>query len=74
MPRPRKIDRPIDKKLSLRSSIVNEIDAQLADPLTGKPRYGAWAELVETLLRKWASGEFPEVHPQPKTIELDDLL
>lgn len=74
MPRPRKTDRPIDKKLSLRGSVVNEIDAQLADPLTGKPRYGAWAELVESLLRKWASGEVPGVPLQPKTIELDDLL
>lgn len=74
MPRPRKIDRPIDKKLSLRSSIVEEVDLHLADPLTHKPRYGAWAELVETLLRNWASGKYPDVSPQPKTIGLDDLL
>jgi hypothetical protein len=74
MPRPRKVDRPIDKKLSLRSSIVIEIDSQLADVLTGKPKYGAWAELVESLLNEWASGRVPGVRLQPKTIELDDLL
>ena len=74
MPRPRLVDRPIDKKLSLRTSIVNEIDSQLADPLTGKPQYGAWTELVESLLQKWSCGEVPAVHKQPKTVELDDLL
>ncbi|KKN12379.1 hypothetical protein LCGC14_1016900 [marine sediment metagenome] len=74
MPRPRLVDRPIDKKLSLRTSIVKEIDSQLADPLTGKPRYGAWTELVESLLHKWACGEVPEVHHQPKIVDLDDLM
>ncbi len=74
MPRPRLVDRPIDKKLSLRTSIVKEIDSQLADPLTGKPRYGAWTELVESLLQKWSCGEVPEVHHQPKVVDLDDLM
>ena len=74
MSRPRLVDRPIDKKLSLRTSLVAEIDGQLADKLTGKPRYGAWTELVESLLQKWACGEVPEVRMQPKTVELDDLL
>lgn len=74
MPRPRKVDRPIDKKMSLRESVVMEIDTQLADPLTKKPRYGAWAELVESLLNEWASGNVPGVRLQPKTIELDDML
>ncbi|KKL46545.1 hypothetical protein LCGC14_2344530 [marine sediment metagenome] len=74
MPRPRLVDRPLDKKLSLRTSIVKEVDSQLADPLTGKPRYGAWTELVESLLLRWACGEVPEVHHQPKVESLDDLL
>jgi len=74
MPRPRKVDRPIDKKLSIRTSIVEEIDSQLADPLTGKPRYGAWTELVESLLMKWMSGEVPDCHIKPKTVDLGDLL
>ena len=74
MPRPRKVDRPIDKKLSIRTSIVEEIDSQLADPLTGKPRYGAWTELVESLLMKWMSGEIEDIHIKPKTVDLGDLL
>lgn len=73
MPRPRLVDRPIDKKLSLRTTIVNAVDAELADKLTGKPRYGAWTELVESLLTSWLCGEV-DVHMKPKTVELDDLL
>lgn len=73
MPRPRLVDRPVDKKLSLRTSVVQEIDSQLADKLTGKPRYGAWTELVESLLMKWACGEV-DIHLKPKTVDLEDLL
>lgn len=74
MPRPRLIDRPIDKKLSIRTSIVKEIDNQLADPLTGKPKYGAWTDLVEALLQQWMSGEISVPHIKPKLIDLGDLL
>ena len=74
MSRPRLVDRPMDKKLTLRTSVVKEIDSQLADPLTGKPRYGAWTELVESLLNEWACGGIPQVRFQPKIVELDDLL
>ena len=74
MPRPRLVDRPVDKKLSLRTSIVTEIDSQLADSLTGKPRYGAWTELVESLLNKWLSGEIPDIHIKPKIVDLGDML
>ena len=73
MPRPRLVDRPVDKKLSIRTTIVTEIDSQLADSLTGKPRYGAWTELVEALLMKWMSGEV-DIHLKPKTVDLEDLL
>ena len=73
MSRPRLVDRPIDKKLSLRTSIVQEIDSQLADPLTGKPRYGAWTELVESLLQEWMVGKV-DIRVKPKTVDLDDLM
>ena len=73
MPRPRLVDRPVAKKLSLRSSIVNEVDNQLADRLTGKPSYGAWTELVESLINKWLAGEV-DIHLKPKQVDLDDLL
>ena len=74
MPRPRLVDRPMDKRLTLRTSVVKEIDSQLADPLTGKPRYGAWTELVESLLNEWACGGVPQIRNQPKTVDLEDLL
>lgn len=73
MSRPRLVDRPMDKKLSLRTSIVKEIDSQLADPLTGKPRYGAWTELVESLLQEWMIGEI-DIRVKPKIVDLDDLM
>jgi len=73
MARPRLVDRPVAKKLSLRSSLVTEIDSQLADQLTGKPSYGAWTELIEALLKKWLEGEV-DVHLKPKQVSLEDLL
>lgn len=46
-------DKPIEKALSLPSSIVAEIELRLYDPSTGKAKYGAFAQLVERLLREW---------------------
>lgn len=74
MPRPRKVDKPVNKNLSIRSSLVEEIDNQLADVLTGKPRYGAWGELIESLLTKWLEGDVPTCHLKPKIEDLGDLL
>jgi len=73
MPRPRLVDRPIDKKVSLRTTIVEAVDEELADKLTGKPRYGAWTELVESLLNAWLCGEV-DVRLKPRAVNLDDLL
>lgn len=47
------IDEPIHKKLSLPGSLVLEIEDILRDPVRGKVRYGAFADLVTSLLRKW---------------------
>ena len=46
-------DPPISKELSLPSSLVAEVELRLYDPSTGKPKYGAFAQLVERLLRDW---------------------
>lgn len=73
MARPRLVDRPVAKKLSLRSSLVNEVDNQLADRLTGKPSYGAWTELIEALIKQWLDGNV-DIHLKPKQVDLDDLL
>lgn len=41
-------------KLSLDASIAGRVENILMDPMTGKPRYGARARLVEELLKRWA--------------------
>ena len=46
-------DRPTEWKLSLPSSVASEVALFLADPLTGRPRHGARAQLVTQLLRRW---------------------
>lgn len=46
-------DPPIEKALSLPSSIVAEVELRLYDPSTGKPRYAGFSSLVERLLREW---------------------
>lgn len=55
MPRGKKAktDRPHEWKLSLPSSVVAPIELILADPLTGRPKHGARARLVTSLLREW---------------------
>lgn len=58
MPRHKHTDRPTNKKLSLRSSIVEQVDAALVDPLTKKPDFGSWSEVVEALLEGWLDGRF----------------
>lgn len=74
MSRARQNDRPFKKRLSLRSSIVAEVDAALVDPLRGKPHYAEWSTLVELLLVEWLAGriQLPLIPTQGK--RLDDLL
>lgn len=47
------IDVPTLKHLSLPSSLVLEVENILHDPVRGKIRYGAFAELVTQLLHTW---------------------
>jgi len=72
MPRHKQTDRPIAKKLSLRSSIVAQVDAALVDPTTGRPEFGSWAELIESLLEGWLDGKF-EVRHKPYTANLQEF-
>lgn len=46
-------DRPEDWKISLPRSITAPVSLLLADPLTGRPKYGARSRLIERLLREW---------------------
>lgn len=55
--KPKLQDRPVEKNISLPSSIVSLVDAQLADRLTNRPPHGAYSKLVTALLRAWLDGE-----------------
>ncbi len=61
MARPRRTDRPIEKNLSLPSSLVARVDLELFSALEGKVPFGAWqryvVELIEADLAKRASHE-----------------
>lgn len=72
MPRHKQTDRPRNKKLSLRSSVVDQVDAALIDPLTRKPEFGLWSELVESLLEGWLDGKFT-THLKPFTMNFKEF-
>lgn len=74
MPRPRQNDRPVKKKLSIRQSLINEVDLALRDPLTNRPGYGDWSTLVESLLNEWLEGNVTiGIKPAPR-VPLDEFL
>lgn len=56
MARPRKIDRPVRKKLCFPESLVARVDLELYSDLEGQVPFGAWQkfliELVEERLAK----------------------
>lgn len=73
MPRHKQTDRPVAKKLSLRSSLVAQVDTALVDPTTGRPEFGSWADLVEALLEGWLDRKF-EVHIKPFSSNFKEFL
>lgn len=73
MPRHKQTDRPRNKKLSLRSSLVDQVDAALVDPLTSRPEFGSWAELIEALLEGWLDRKF-EIHIKPYSTNLKEFM
>lgn len=73
MPRHKRHDRPIEKAINLPESIVEQVDVSVRDPLTGKPAFGAWSELVSSLLEGWLEGRF-EVRLKPFSTNLNDLM
>lgn len=50
-------DRPIKKNINIPESIVQRVDEQLIDPLSGKPEFAAYSRLITSLLAKWLNGE-----------------
>jgi hypothetical protein len=73
MPRHKQTDRPVNKKLSLRQSVVEQVDAALVDPLTKKPEFGSWSEVIEALLEGWLDGRF-KIHKDSYSTNLKDLI
>jgi hypothetical protein len=56
MVKPRKIDRPVHKNISLPESVVTAVDLELWSEIEGRVPMGAWSRLVEELLRDWMQG------------------
>ncbi len=73
MPRHKQTDRPRHKKLSLRSSLVDQVDAALVDPLTQKPEFGLWSELIESLIEGWLDHRFA-VRIKPYSTNMKEFL
>ena len=46
-------DQPTKWNLHLPSSLAEQVEKALADPLTGKTRHGARSRLITRLLREW---------------------
>ncbi len=57
-------DKPIIWRVSIPSSLSEEVELLLTNPLTGEVAYGARSNLAKTLLRKWlidhTGGEYKE--------------
>jgi hypothetical protein len=49
-------DRPVPKRILIPQSVIDKVDAQLVDPIAGKPEYGAYSKLVTSLLIRWLNG------------------
>lgn len=50
MPRPLKTDRPIEKNISLPTSLVARVDLELFSDLEGKVPFGAWQKFLVGLI------------------------
>lgn len=53
MGRPKKADKPVEKNVSLPSSVVAAVDLELYSEIEGRVPHGGWSRLVESLLREW---------------------
>ncbi len=53
MARPRQLDRPVRRHVTIRESVLAQVDIILCDPLRGTPAHGALSQLVTQLLADW---------------------
>lgn len=66
-----KLDRPVHKRTHIPESVLNEVEILLADPLTGRPRHGAFSALVTMLLKQWLTTQ--RITPFPTEDEVEEL-
>jgi hypothetical protein len=59
----------VDFKVSLPAALAAEIDLMFEDPLTRRPKYGARAKLIESLLRNWLATQKSEPAPPVPSFE-----
>ena len=52
MPRPKKVDRPIEKSINIPESLVAQVELHLFSELEGRVPFGAWSELMKKLLKE----------------------
>lgn len=53
MARPPKLDRPVEKTLSIPASVHTRIELELFSELEGRVPHGKWSALVTELLREY---------------------
>lgn len=63
MPKPKRIDRPVLKNISLPQSVVVPVELELFSELEGRVPHGAWSRLVESLLRDYLTRTRPAAAP-----------
>ena len=55
-------DRPTKRTISLPTTLSNKVDVYLYDPISNKLKYGAFGDLIASLLRKHFAGLSRETH------------
>lgn len=53
MPKPPRINRPVEKSINLPQDLVGKVDLELFSEVEGRVPFGTWSRLVERLLREW---------------------
>ena len=62
MPKPRRVDRPVEKSISLPQTLCAQVDIMLYSELEGRVPFGAWSKLMESLLAEWLA----KINNQPQ--------
>jgi hypothetical protein len=57
VPKPRKVDRPIEKSVNIPQSLATQVDLLLYSELEGRVPHGAWSRYIERLIRENLTGK-----------------